>query len=118
MLNDSRYKQLEQIAKDNNYTVEQLQSLTKAQVADLLGLEPDAAFWSGGNEGFFINLKANLVQELEQRDDAAYKQALIAKVDAFLKEKFPNYEIKITRYDGRKVTIWLDGKPHSELVEV
>jgi len=112
------YQKLKQYAIDHNLTAGDVVNASKQQVANILGKDVNAPFWSGGNEGFYVNLKANLVQELEQRGDAAYRQALIAKVDTFLKEKFPNYEMEITRHDGRKITIWLDGKTHPELIEV
>jgi len=84
------YKNLRQIALDGDYTVAKIKRATKEQVAELLALDVDAAFWSGGNIGFFENLKLNLAQELQEMDNAADEQTL----KGLLKAMFPDAVIE------------------------
>ena len=116
------YNQLKQIALDNKYTKVQFDTLKKEQIADLLKKSVDDKDWSGGNEGFFTNLKAGIVQKLEEQEDKTdeqfIKDQLISGQRLALKNRFPKAETERMLLYGKKVVvIWLDGKPDWEAEE-
>lgn len=73
-MSDTLYEQLKAIAAD--YTVGQVESATKQQIANLLGIDADDPMWSGSNRGRFVNLKGRLVRRLKRRDDESHRAAL------------------------------------------
>jgi len=113
MTNHPLYKQLRRYVLDGDMTAQQVQGMTKHDVAKLLGVGENDPFWSNGNEGFWINLKGNLVQELHRRNNEQIKQTVSAMIDvpAFC-QQFPNLELDHGELGGKRyITVWLDGKP-------
>ena len=105
------YQQLKEIALDDNLTVGQAESLTKQQVANLLGLDVDASFWSGPNIGFWVNLKANAVKYLKQKKFEADKQFIInaLNIPAF-NSRFPDVDFESDETE-KVLKIWFYGRP-------
>lgn len=99
------YKQLKQIALDNNYTIEQAQNLTFTQAKTLLG---DADF----TYTFLQNMKRGILDTLRDRDDLKNLQDLKATAKNWLDANFPDWKAERGRESGKPyVTIWLKGKP-------
>lgn len=99
------YKQLKQIALDNNYTIEQAQNLTFTQARTLL----DGADFT---YTFLQNIKRGILDALQNRDDLKNLHDLKATVKSWLDVNFPDWEAEHGRAGGKPyVTIWLKGKP-------
>ncbi len=100
--------QLLQIAIDNNYTPKEVRDATKAQVAGLLGVSASNPKWTGGNIGFFNNLKETIARQLEIN----IKQVKFAKVKPAIATEFEDVEYDVNYRKG-KVVAYLNGKPKS-----
>ena len=98
------YKQLQQIAAVNNYTIEQIESATKQQVLNLLEVD-------NLSDNFIANMKRLLLQDLQGAQDTESLAALRTQAVTWLENNFPDYNAEITRKDNKRiVTIYLDGK--------
>ena len=113
------YNQLLQKVENKGWTIKQVQDATKKQVANILNLNENSAFWSGGNKGFFINLKLNICQELQRQQNENDKQYLSNRVNmATVRQRFPDIEFEFREIDSKRcVCVWLDGKPEIEDIE-
>ena len=98
------HSKLLEIAIDNNYTPEQVHNVTKKQVAGLLSESVAAAFWTGGNLGFFINLRENIAREIEYNIITPKISAIRTAIELV----FPDAEY-IVKKRQRKVIVYLDG---------
>ncbi len=104
MKNHPLYKKLKQIALDRNYTVEQIENVSKSKVCQLLNT--DERF----SDTFFLNMKRGIIMTLENRDEEQNLQQLKSQAKSWLDANFPGWEAE--RGDGKgKVIIWLKGKP-------
>lgn len=107
MRNRPEYKQLEQIALDGNYTVEQVQNATKSQVSALL----DNAVMS---DAFFLNMKNILLKKLTNRNDETDRQFIINLFEGgartAFRDRFPDAVILKRRENSKRIIeIRLDG---------
>ena len=102
--------QLLQIAVDNNYSPQQVRDATKTQVAGLLGVSVSDPEWTGGNIGFFENLKENIAREIEDK----IITPKIGSIRTAIESVFPNAEYTVKKR-RRVVTVYLDGKPEVEV---
>jgi len=93
-------------ATDNKYTPEQVRSATKTQIASLLSIGEVDPAWSGGNIGFFYNLKENVARLLE----AEIFKPKAAQIESDIRAVFPDAEFTAKRRQ-RIVIVYLDGKP-------
>jgi len=105
MKNNPIYKQMEQIALDEDYTVEQAELATDAQIKTLLdapGLKP----------AFIANMRRCIFRVLASRDDERDLQQLKSQILNWLSKNFPDFEMERGREDDKPfVKIWLKGKP-------
>ncbi len=65
MQDRAEYIKFKEYALDNKLSTIDVRNMTKQQAAAVIDISPDAAFWSGGNIGFFINLRENIAREVE-----------------------------------------------------
>lgn len=105
MRNHPLYQELKLIAFNENYTIEQVQSLSFAQVTTLLGERP-------GTSTFLENMKQGIILVLQNRDDERDLQALQDQVKIYLDTNFPGWVAESDR-EGSKpcIKLWLKGKP-------
>ena len=108
MKSKPEYTKLKQYVLDNNWSVEQAQSFTRQQVAQLINM--DFSDYSK-----FIALKKALVETLQNRDDEAnlqgVKDQLVGYNRVWLTNRFPNVEFDRGFENGKKfIRIWLEGK--------
>jgi len=117
MRNDPIYRKFRQLAVDGAYTADDVRTLTRKQVAGLLGndgltVSDTDEFWSGANEGYFTGLKLNVAQELQRAADVKIAKA----VKAAIVQLYPKADIELERgHDGLRVTLWPEGKPQVDL---
>ena len=105
MRNRADYKALEQKALSENWTMEQLESVTERQMATFLG-KPHLSVT------FLKNAKSCLIDVLQERDGEAHLQAVKQKVKNWLDTNFPGWKADRGRERGEPyVIIWLKGKP-------
>ncbi len=100
-------------------TFDQVRNASKDQVANILGVDVNDPRWSGGNKGLWINLKANILQKMQQDIDAADEQTLrdLVDVPGFI-AKFPDFEIDRGELDNKRyIRIWLEGAPEIPVEE-
>ncbi|NIP23359.1 MAG: hypothetical protein GWN67_04515 [Phycisphaerae bacterium] len=105
MKNHPLYQKLKLIALDENYTVEQVQSLSFIEVTTLLGERP-------GSTTFLENMKEGIFVVLQNRDDECELQALQDQFKIYLDTNFPGWVAESDR-EGSKpfIKLWLKGKP-------
>lgn len=104
MENHPLYKKLSQTALDNNYTVDQVDSLNFNQAAQLLGSRNFTLT-------FLNNMKRGTVMALRDRDDKNDLQALKETAKNWLDTNFPGWEAERGRENDKPyVIIWLKGK--------
>lgn len=105
MRNHPLYKQLRQIALDNNYTVEQIQNCNWQQAVQLLG-QRDFSI------GFLENAKRELILELRNEAVEVDRQYIASAV----RDRFPQLELEYRR-EGEYpyIMLWLKGKPGEQL---
>jgi hypothetical protein len=105
MRNHPLYQKLKLIALDENYTIEQVQSLSFTQVTSLLGERPVSTT-------FLENMKQGIIMVLQYRDDERDLQALQGQVKTFLDTNFPGWGAECDRECGKPcIRLWLKGKP-------
>jgi hypothetical protein len=105
MRNHSLYQELKLIAIDEDYTIEQVQSLSFTQVKTLLGERP-------GSITFLENMKQSVALLLQNRDDERDLQALRDQVKIYLDANFPSWVAECDREGGKPcIKLWLKGKP-------
>jgi len=105
MENHPLYQKLSQILLDDNYTVDQVRSLSCNQAAELL----DTRSFS---DTFLSNMKRKVVMVLQNRDDESGFLQLKQTAGNWLDANFPNWEAELERANGKPcVKIWLKGKP-------
>ncbi len=93
------YQQLKQIAIDGDYTLEQVQGVTRTQIESLLGKRIG---------GLFPGIKELLIMDIIDRDDKATMQQLRSEIISV----FPDAEFEKGREEGKRfVTVWIDRKP-------
>ena len=109
MQKNALYLQLKQIATENNYTIEHIQSLTADRIKELLEL-------GGVYDGFVANLKDALLKEWQNKYDQTFlqnlKSQLIDGSRVWLQNNFPKAEFEMGAQNGKRfVRIWLNGRP-------
>jgi hypothetical protein len=105
MRNHPLYQELKLKALDENYTIEQVQSLSFTQVTTLLGEKP-------GSTTFLENMKRSIILVLQNRDDERDLQALQDQVKIYLDTNFPSWVAESDREGGIPcIKLWLKGKP-------
>lgn len=105
MRNHPLYQKLKKIALDENYTIEQVQSLSFNQVTTLLDERP-------GSATFLENMKQCIIGVLQNRDDERDLQALRDQVKMSLDMSFPGWVAECDRESGKPcIKLWLKGKP-------
>ena len=72
---------LKTIIDNNNYTLDQVKDLTKAQIASLLSLAPNASYWSGGNIGIFTGIKSHIIKHIKRKNDKVIALSIKNKLD-------------------------------------
>lgn len=104
MENHPFYKKLRQAALDNNYTVDQVQSLNFNQATELLETR-------SFSHTFLSNMKRGVVLALQERDDKNSLQQFKQTAGNWLDTNFPNWEAECGRErDKPYIKIWLRGK--------
>ena len=107
MKSNPLYKQIKQIALDEDYTIQQVRDATKTQITSLLGISESAVL-----DTFVDCMKANLAEELRRRDFERDKQFIIDNYSEELRKRFGDCQIDKSEIRGyRCVLIWLDGAP-------
>ena len=101
---DEAYTKLLQYAQAHDYTPEQIESTTKTQVANVLDIDINASFWTDYNNGFFLNLRANIAQALRIKK---ITQDLLLLRDAII-AIFPNMDYEVNKRH-KIITLYLDG---------
>ena len=114
------YNTLKQVVVDNSFSLSQVQATTKEQIAVMLGVNITDTFWSGGNEGFYINLKRNIEIEmqdgLEQSDLGFLREQIEGGARTAMRTRFPDFEIRHRKSGGYRVLeIHLDGISKEEV---
>ncbi len=105
MKNHPLYQKLKLIALDENYTIEQVQSLSFTEVTTLLGERP-------GSNTFLENMKKSIIAALQRRDDDLDLQALQDQFKIYLDTNFPGWVAECDREGGKPcIKLWLKGKP-------
>ena len=111
MKQNAIYQRLLRYAIDNNYTVEQVLSATKRQIANVLGVDSE----SFTNE-FGRNMKTCLVDDLQRAKDAVELLAIKTEFTSWLLIHYPDYKVDRGNQGGKPyVRIWLKGKPVEDL---
>ena len=101
MRNRQLYKTIKQIVIDGNYTIAQVEGVTRRQMESIVGQSVG---------GYFEGIKENLVKELTAQDDTL-RQSQIRNA---IISQFPNAEFDKGTVRGKKfVRIWIDGKPEA-----
>jgi hypothetical protein len=105
MRNHPLYQKLRKIVLYENYTIEQVQSLSFTQVTTLFGERP-------GSSTFLENMKQSIILVLQNMDDERDLQALQNQVKIYLDTNFPDWIAERDR-EGSKpcIKLWLKGKP-------
>ena len=108
------YNILKQVVIDNSYTLAQVQATTKQQIAAILGVGENDAFWSDGNAGFYTNLRRNIIAEIQDDLDETDKVFLQEQIEGgartAMRIRFPEFEIRRRKTGGYRVLeIHLDG---------
>ena len=88
----------------NNLDSTQMAGATKEDIAAMIGADVGAKFWSSGNEGFFINLKRNIIAEKQRAEQQT-------KVDSFqkmLRKIYPQCDV-VLMVDGA-LMVYLTGR--------
>jgi len=107
MKNHPLYKKLKQIARDGNYTIEQVRGLDFNKAAELFETR-------NFSNTFLGYMKTELIAEMQNQQDESDKQLFQAKVES-LRSRFPDFEVEQGRQDDKSyVIIWLRGKPEIE----
>ena len=88
---ETAYNTLKQAIKD--FDSSQIEGTTKEDIAAIIGADIGADFWSGGNEGFFVNLKRNLLEEKQR----AEQQKEVDSVQQLLRKKYPKCDVVLDR---------------------
>ncbi len=106
MKNNPHYQQLRQKALDDNYTIEQVESLTSNQLSQALDVEE-------AEIGPRLNgMKELLTAEMKTTADKTRTDAIIAAFKTWLDTNFPQHEEIVGSEDSKIfVTIWPEGKP-------
>ena len=105
------YARLKQIALDNNYTIDEVQGLTKQQIADQVQLSIDDF-----SDDFFANIKTVIVSDFESIRDHSMLGVVKSQLEPWLVEEYPDAEFERGKEnDKRFIKIWLDGKPEVEI---
>ena len=105
MENHPLYQKLSRILLDNDYTVDQVRSLSSNQAAELL---ETCSF----SDTFLSNLKRKVVMVLQDREDESGLLQLKQTAGGWLDTNFPGWEAELERVNGKPcVKIWLKGKP-------
>jgi len=100
------YNVLKQAIIDNSYTYSQVQATTKKQVATILGVGKDDAFWSGNNVGFYMNLKNSILVEMQDDIEQTDMEFLKSQIDGTaFRERFPNFVVTRHKRRGRRILI-------------
>lgn len=104
MKNHPLYQKLKLIALNENYTIDQVKSLSFTQVTTLLGEKP-------GSVTFLENMKQSIILKLQNRDDERDRQALLDQVKIYLDMNFPGWMAESEREGGKPcIKLWLKGK--------
>ncbi len=100
MLLETLYTLLKQ-ALGEDYTVEEVESLTRKQVISLIDTDDFT-------ENLLKNAKKLLIKDLKVKK----KEDNVLVIDQKIKSKFPNAEYEVGEIDGKEyVVVWLEGKP-------
>ena len=109
MQDSQEYIKFKEYASVNTLSADDVRNTTKQQAAAVIGIAPDAGLWSGGNEGFFTNLKENIAMEIEiDRFDTDY-----GLIETAVKKLFPQAGCIVNKRK-RMITMFLDGLPETE----
>lgn len=105
MKNHPLYKKMKQVALDDDYTIEQVQTLSFSQAAELLETRDFTIT-------FLSNMKRGIIDALCNRDDELTMEQLKQATRTWLDLNFPSWEAERGR-QGEKpyIIIWLEGKP-------
>jgi len=114
MRNSRLYTQLKQNALDNDYTIEQVNTLEYEATKTLLGEE--------FSYNFFTNIRNQIAIELtESRDQTSFEglqNQLKGGSRVWLKNNFPDAVLEKGKEFGKQfIKIWLYGKPEVEEIE-
>ena len=89
-----------------NSTIEQAETLTRAQVSKIIGEDANLP------GTFLLNMRTALVMALTDRDDIINMNSLKQNAKTWLNSHFPNWKAERGReHDMPFVKIWLKGKP-------
>jgi hypothetical protein len=104
MENHPLYTEFKQKAADGELSIQQVRGLSYNDAAELLGRR-------GFSFSFLVNMKDQLISEMQDGQDESNKQLFAAKVET-LRSKFPDLQVERGRRAEKPyIIIWLKGKP-------
>ena len=117
---DTAYNYLIQEIEASGTSLLTFKAFTKQQIATILGVGEKDPFWSGGNIGFWVNLKRNIetkmLDDLDQADQVFLSDQIEGGARTAMRSRFPNFQlVRRKSGDHRIIEIHLDGLPAEEV---